>query len=327
MRARSIGVAVLLASVLCGTPAFAQDSANAAAAQALYDKATQEMDRKDFASACPRLEEVVRLIPDGVGARVTLGQCYEGLGKLASAWSAYAAAEATAQRLGQNDRAAKAHETAERLRPRLATLTVVVPESLRDAPGLVVKRDGTEVGRATWGVAIPVDRGSHTVAVSATGKLDWSKTIDVDAEGKSVTLTVELPANAAQPVSPAPVAPAPVAPPPIAPAPVAPPPVDKAKTPVPAFAIAGFAIGGAGVVVGAVTGGLTLAKDCKSNTCTASDLSAAKTLAWVSDIGFGVGLAGAVVGIVGLVTAGPKPAASAYRVRVAPGGLWFEGAF
>jgi hypothetical protein len=183
---------------------------------------------------------------------------------------------------------------------------VVVPEALRDLPGLSVKRDGTEVGRAVWGVAIPVDRGQHTVVANATGKPTWTKTVDVVGDGIVSRVTVELPAEGP---------------------PAAPPQVDAPRSRGPALAIAGFSVAGAGIVVGAVTGGLTLAKDCKANTCTVSQLSSAKTLAWVSDFGFGFGLAGAVVGIVGLAIDRPKPATSAFRIRVAPNRLSFEGTF
>jgi hypothetical protein len=310
MRARQVGLAVSLSLALAGARARAQDGSNAATGQALYDRATQEMDRKDYASACPRLEEVVKLVPDGVGARLTLGQCYEGLGKLASAWSAYAGAEATAQRLGQADRAAQARETARQLRPKLATITVVVPDAVKELQSLSVQRDGKDVGRGTWGVAIPVDRGPHTIVASATGKAAWSRTIDVAADGGVVVVTIDPLADATQPVS--------TSPPLVA---------EPPRRGVPALAVAGFAVAGAGVALGAVTGALTLAKGCRSDTCTASGLSSAKTTAWISDIGFGIGVAGAVVGVVGLATAGPKPAQAAYYVRVAPDRFAFGGTF
>src|SRR5262245_14421848 len=111
-------------------------------AQALYEQAVAAMDKKDYASACPSLEEVVRLIPEGVGAKLTLAECYEGAGRLASAWTGYALAEAAAAKENQREREQKAHARAEALKPKLARLTIVVPEAVRALPGLAITRDG-----------------------------------------------------------------------------------------------------------------------------------------------------------------------------------------
>jgi len=55
------------------------------------------------------------------------------------------------------------------LKPKLAQLTIVVPEAMRGLPGLEVKRDDVTVGAAQWGVRLPVDKGRHAVVVTATG--------------------------------------------------------------------------------------------------------------------------------------------------------------
>lgn len=103
-------------------------------------------------------------------------------------------------------------------------------------------------------------------------------------------------------------------PPPTAPAvPEEPPPPPPNR--VPAFV--SFGVGGAGLVLGAVFGGLAMAqasgvksdakKECPGDTCKNADLedrkSAAITKGWVANVGFGVAIAGAVTGVVLLVTA------------------------
>src|SRR5262245_11475086 len=112
------------------------DPATRARAQALFDQALAEMTRKSFASACPKLEEVVRLQPRGPGARIQLGKCYEGLGRLASAWAMYTKAEAVAVEVHNDARHKEAQEHAQKVRPRLATLTIVVPDVVRATPGI-----------------------------------------------------------------------------------------------------------------------------------------------------------------------------------------------
>ena len=85
---------------------------------------------------------------EGVGARITLAECYEGWGKLASAWTQYVAAEAMATNANQEERAKKAAAKAAAIKPRLATLTIQVPETLRKTPGLAVQRDGVLLNEA-----------------------------------------------------------------------------------------------------------------------------------------------------------------------------------
>jgi hypothetical protein len=124
------------------------------------------------------------------------------------------------------------------------------------------------------------------------------------------------------PPPPGPTGPVQGPPPPPPPPPPAPPP-----NRVPAYAM--FGVGGAGIIVGAVAGGLALAQastvkaECTPNTPCPQGREAksgAETKAWVSNIGFGVGIAGVVVGAVLLATNTPK-AAEAVRSAVGPHGI------
>src|SRR5262245_58809354 len=88
---RTLSSLPLLALCLACPPAAAQQVSpqQRAAAQALFQAARASMDKKDYVTACPKLEEVTRILPDGVGGQFTLAQCYEESGRLASAWRAY----------------------------------------------------------------------------------------------------------------------------------------------------------------------------------------------------------------------------------------------
>ncbi|MFT3772734.1 MAG: hypothetical protein QM820_45675 [Minicystis sp.] len=257
---------VLAASLGLSSPAAAQgvDPAKAAAAQALYDQATADMDAKSYVVACPRLEEVVRLAPDGLGARMTLGQCYEALGKLASAWSQYALIEVQAAKRGQAERSQRARDRAAALRPRLAVLVIEVPSAARAIPGLSVVRDGVPVGEPQWGVPMPVDTGAHEILVSAPGYKPWKKSIEVVADGAKLSATV--PALKPDPLSAAGPAAAPA----------------QGRTWYRSAGIPAMAVGAAGIGVGALLGGLAIAKNAESkrdNHCDAKDTCDATGLA------------------------------------------------
>lgn len=188
--------ALLLAVAALGLSTTSQaqsgDPQTLATAQALYDSAVKALDKKDYASACPSLEEVVRLVPDGLGAKLTLAECYEGSGRLASAWMTYTLIESAAIKPSQAQHKRTAHKRAEALKPKLAQLTIVVPDAVRALPGLEMTRDGIPVGAAQWGVPLPVDKGKHIVVVSATGKQRLEKTFEIEADGaqKSVEISV-----------------------------------------------------------------------------------------------------------------------------------------
>jgi hypothetical protein len=196
---RAIGVLALSLSLLAPAAGLAQPNEQEQwpVAQALYDQATAEMDAKNYASACPKLEEVERLLPEKLGAKLTTAQCYEGQGRLASAWAKYTRVEALAGKAGQAQRAKEAAAKAAELRPRLATLTIGVPPEVRALPGLAITRDGVALGEAQWGLPVPVDKGQHRVVATATDKQPWEKGVEIQADGVTATVTVEpLPAAA-----------------------------------------------------------------------------------------------------------------------------------
>src|ERR1700722_12114887 len=94
---------------------------------------------------------------------------------------------------GQSDREQVARERVAALEKKLSRLVIVMPihtvasngsASAGNAQaGLRVLRDGTEVGLAQWGTALPIDPGDHLIAVSATGKKPWQTTASVPPTG------------------------------------------------------------------------------------------------------------------------------------------------
>jgi hypothetical protein len=169
--------------------AFADSSlADKAAAQSLYDEGRKLMSEGKFAQACPKLAESQKLDP-GVGTQFHLADCYEHLGQTASAWAGFLEAASSAKTMGQADREKVARDRAAALAPRLSKLTIVSPGAESNA-GLEIKRDGTVVGRALWGTAIPVDPGPHALEATAPGKKPWQGTVQVTGDNASVVGTI-----------------------------------------------------------------------------------------------------------------------------------------
>lgn len=181
-RPKCLAAALLL---LCGVAtsgtAHAQD-ANPAAAEQLFQEGRTLMDQSKFAEACEKFKESARL-DVAPGTVLNLAQCYERLGRTASAWARYREVVALSTRRGQPERAAFADTKVKELEPKLVSVVYVVP---RPEPGLVVEQDGTDLGRAAWGTRIPVDPGAHQLRVSAPGFRSWSASVFVERSDQRI---------------------------------------------------------------------------------------------------------------------------------------------
>jgi hypothetical protein len=155
---------LLTLRVLGARAAFAQ-ARDPAAGEALFQEGRRLMKAGDFAGACPKLEESLRLDP-ALGTLVNLASCEEERGRTATAWEHWRAA---ADQLPSGDKrrvTAVARATAlEKVLPRL-TVTLAAEVSTEAE----VKRDGVRLGRASLGLPLPVDPGRHVVTVVAPGR-------------------------------------------------------------------------------------------------------------------------------------------------------------
>jgi hypothetical protein len=148
------------------------------------------------AEACPRFQESLRIEP-GLGTRFHLANCYEALGKLASAHALFMEVAAEAARRKQADREQVARERALAVEPKLSRLTIEVP--FASSPALRIERDGAVVGSAQWGLAVPVDPGVHSVHASAPGREPWTAEVTVPPEGGVTRVNVPPLAEHVQP--------------------------------------------------------------------------------------------------------------------------------
>jgi hypothetical protein len=195
--AKSALCAAALSLLAASSPAFAQQSAEkAASAQVLYDEGLRLMGAGEFATACPKLVASQKLDP-GMGTKFRLADCYEKIGKTASAWALFIDLSDEARAAKRKDREEVARKRAADLAPKLARMTISVSPDSAKLPHLEVQRDGTPLDKAIWGVPLPVDPGEHVLTATAPGKKPWESKIVVALASKTVEVTV--PALADQP--------------------------------------------------------------------------------------------------------------------------------
>jgi len=293
-------------------------------AEDLFQQGIELIGKGKWAEAAVKLEESNRL-DRAAGTTVNLADCYEHMGKAASAWTLFMEAAAVfGRRTPPDPRGETAKTRAEALFPKLSRLTLEVPEGVRGTAGLVVKRDGEVVGAGQFGTGIAVDPGVHVLEASAPGKKPWKSEAKVGGDAAKVTVSVPVLEDAPAGVGGG---------------------SDKDVGGGEAgwpwqkkVAVGAASVGVAGVVVGAILGADALgkhgelAKECSAGDprmCTAKGLSiieGERTSATVSTIGFAAGGALIAAGVVLWIVApsGGEPGApeakgkAAAKVWVAP---------
>ena len=304
----------LLAALSPSLTARAQ-SRDPAAAEALFTAGREAFEKGDYASACPKFEESHRLDP-GAGALVNLAACREKLGQLASAWESWRQA---LRFLGPEDeRRPSVEQRAAAIEKRVPWLEVLLEPGA--PPATRVERDGVELASASLGISLPVDPGAHMIVVSAPDHKPRKYSLTLaEAERRSLRVTTGESETAHRPASSQPVSGA----------------ADTQARFEPAtrprilpWVVAG--VGAAGVVVGAVAGGLALGKKAEVKDvctevgdgfeCDQDGLDAAesgKTFATISTIGLAAGTV--VLGIgVWLIVADEPSRPGPTRVGVQP---------
>jgi hypothetical protein len=189
----ALAVAAPRAAIAAEPPPNAPDAPEATAqsqeealATELFTAARELISAGRYGEACPKLVESARLAQK-VGTLGKLAECEEKLGQLVRARARWQQALNLARAQGD--------ERAPIVERELARLDGIVPKLLvtfagPPPAGLMVRVDGVDLGASGLGMALPLDPGRHSVAVTAPGKRTWSASIELTTDGKITLLSV-----------------------------------------------------------------------------------------------------------------------------------------
>lgn len=348
-------LAVVLSAALLTAGALAQtppDKAAKKAARTLAEAAQKSFDGGDYAGAITKLREAEKHVPAPTILRLR-ARAHEKLGQLLEAADAYQ--RAADQKLPA-DAPAVFVTAQEEAKKALASLETRIPKvriALSHAPeGTLVTLDGKPLAAASLGSPLRLDPGKHVVTIEPPGAPAIRREVDL-RESANEAIDVDLAPPA--PPSPAPSVSVTAA------VSVTPPPPPKAPSPTATASAApltgggpaagntdsgrsmlgpaiAFGVGGAGLVAGAITGGLSfgVAGDVKAKcgeglVCPPDmrdQVEQGKTFGYVSTVGFALAGAGAAVGVVLLLLpSGKKAEPAKVGVAVGPTFLGVKGAF
>ncbi|MEO8900167.1 MAG: hypothetical protein ABI488_01120 [Polyangiaceae bacterium] len=190
MRSLRIWATAVMLIGLVGQTAMADDTDVASQADETFRAGRELLKDKRYAEASAKFKQS-EAQDAASGTLLALAYCQELSGLLATSWASYGAAAELAAREGHSERQTAANERVRALAARVSKLTVVVPAELVALPGLHLTRDGAEVERASFGVPVPLDGGSHVFIATAPGRIAWTGTVTLLPERDEKTL--ELP--------------------------------------------------------------------------------------------------------------------------------------
>jgi hypothetical protein len=298
-------------------------------ARSLYKEGKELRAAGDLSGAIEKLQAAHALGNTPVTG-IELARTYEAAGKLVEAREVALSIAHIPVASDEREKSAEARvdaaKEAEDLRARIPTLRAKVTGLAPGEPAHLTV-DGFAVPDAALAEPLKVDPGKHVLALHAG---DGASAREVRAEvsmveGRSVEVLLEVPpAPATAQPAPAPNTQQPAPPAQGAPAP--------AEAPfhhsTPMLVKAGFGVAAVGAVVGLMSGYFALddknsiGGQCPGQVCVkgstgANDLDAARTAATISNVAFGIAGAGAVLGIIGLITDHPSAAPST-GARISP---------
>jgi hypothetical protein len=299
-----IAFVAALGSAAPGRAQAQQATSNTAkvAAETLFEEGRRLMADGKATEACPKFAESQRLDPSP-GTLLNLASCYEKSGRPATAWATYREGASSASATGRQDLLATAQRHAEALLPSLPRLSLSVTGP---ADGLSVALDGVAVGRAEWGMAVPVDPGDHTVDATAAHFKPWSTKLTVSKDPTTTTVTVPVLEAAPADAPPSPETPSPAPP-------MTAPPASTGGDPGSTQRMVGIVVGAVGIVGLGVGAGFAFGansaykgslSDCLPNTpneCSAAGVSQRNNALSLGNIATGFVIGGAVAAAGGVV--------------------------
>lgn len=257
--------------------------------------------------------------------RIEVGRTLKQMGRLLEAAEKLASVDlipaAEDENDVQRDARAEARTILQEVRARIPTLQIAI-RGVAPSTEVELYIDGDAIPPGAQDYPRKVDPGTHVIRVEATGYRQVAEEVTV-AEREEKSVEISLVASADGDAT-----------------------SGRDTTPndggfdLPLWGWVGFGVGGAGLLVGGITGGLTLAKvseledDCGGKVCAPGDqarIDDATTVAHVSTAGFVIGGVGVGVGVAALVVAltadeAPESGVSVHP-WVGPGSAGLRGRF
>jgi hypothetical protein len=345
MRLRHSSVAVALAVGL-GTLApcaLAQSDSDRATARALGQDGQQALDAKDYKTAEDRFRKADRLV-HAPTLELGLARALAGVGKYLEAQETYNRIVREGVPPTAPDAFKHALEDAKKdvdtVSNKVGAVTITVKATTgAEIPDPTVTLDGQPMNSASLGIKRAIDPGNHVLHVTATGYKAADVTFAIVAGANlDQPLMLEQDTSAPPPGGAGAPGATPATPPPSSLPETPPAPSSSHPSILPWVA---FGVGGAGLVVGAIFGGIalgdhsTLSGECMSGTCASnnskaqSDLSSYHTMGAVSTVGFIVAGVGAATGVVLLLTAPKSQPTTGFQIAptIGLGSLGAVGSF
>ena len=161
-------VFVCMMHVLGSSRSARADDSNATAEE-LFQQARALVEAGNYVEACPKLERSQKLDP-AVGTQFNLADCYDHVGRTASAYKMFGEVATIARAAGKFERERSAKERMSTLEPRLTRVRLAVKSP---APGQEIRIDDAVIETARWAEAFPVDPGAHVLRATAPGRRPW----------------------------------------------------------------------------------------------------------------------------------------------------------
>lgn len=296
---RKLGQIIAMVLVLSVASAVNADATDEP--KKLYADGIAALNRGDFDIACPLLQKSYRLSPYP-GTLFQWARCDDLAKRISSASLRYQLYLDAVNHLpgdkqrSHADRAKHAEMRLSILRGENATLRITLPATAPE--GLIVKQDGVALPSAAFGMAIPVDLGTHEITVRRPDGVTRIEKWEI-TERKPYEREVEIPL------------PPPPPPPPLFKSAtngilVPPPKSNRLRT----AGMVALGIGGAGFVTWGITGGWGLALNsiiterCPNERCDPIGWDAytkAPKMLNIATVGLGVGVGAAAAGAVMLL--------------------------
>jgi hypothetical protein len=324
---------------LASGPAFAQSDGDRATARELGRDGQAALDQKDYKTAEDKFRRADKLV-HAPTLELGLARALAGESKFMESQETYNRIIREGLPPGASDVFKQALDAAKQevgaVSPRVAGATInVQADGGGDVPAVAVTLDDQPINAASLGVRRQVDPGDHVVKATADGFLPGEAHFSV-GEGGSQAVQITLKKNLSAPAAATPAA--------TPPAGVVDTPPDTTPPKRSILPWIAFGVGGAGLLTGAITGGIVLSQhssissDCGGGsscpTTEQSKIDSFHTMAMVSNIGFVVAGVGAAAGVVLLLvhpydTAPAAPPATGFRITptIGVGSLGAIGTF